>query len=121
MALDLKKLVKNAFKSVKSLTNAPVEVVYHRVTPGVYNPATDTTSDTEVTYTIEVIVATASEAEIVNLPADRITQKVLIAGADLPVAPGLDDYIMISGRRWNVKRVKLLPTNPLFIVFTQEP
>jgi hypothetical protein len=111
-------LVQKAFQKLGDL---PTEITYTRVQPGVYDPDTDTTADTTASYVIKAPLVGLTEAEQDWWPADLITQKVLIAGRDLPIVPQADDRIIISGVTWSVRKVRQVPGQSLYIVFIQEP
>lgn len=112
------KLVENAFPKFGDLRTT---VTYRQVVPGVYDPVTDTTSDTVTNTTVDnAILASLSKAEYGWFPADRNTQKVLIPYNSLPgVTPGEADKIIINGLTWEIVRIKT-PTGAALYIFYVE-
>ena len=114
----ISKAVKAAFKATGDL---PVCCVYTRVVPGVYDTGTNLMATAEFPITLDIPFVGLTEAEVDYFPANRNTQKGLIAGADISFVPSTLDYITIDTVRWEVKRVRRVPGDSLFIVFIQEP
>lgn len=111
--------VRKAFQTVGDLKQT---VSYTRVVPGIYDPATDTTSDTVTTTEIEVIPVALTDKELEWFPSvESATQKLLIKAEDLTAVPTLSDYVTIDGVKWEVKRTKQVPGGALYTVFIQEP
>ncbi len=119
LATRIKNAVKSALVATDDLSKS---VAYVRVTPGGYNPETNALTTVETTTPIEYCVTVnLSEAEVDYFPANRNTQKLLIAAVDLAFIPAVNDYVLIDTVKWEVKRVKRVPGDSLFIIFVQEP
>jgi hypothetical protein len=112
-------LVKKAFNS---LGDIPLAITYTYVTPGTYDPLTDTlTSSTVVVTDVPAVNVKLKEQEMDWFPTDINTQKLLIAAVDLPNPPSASDYVTIASVRWEVKRVSRVPGDSLYILYIQEP
>ena len=108
-------------KAMQTVGDLKETITYTRVVPGVYDPITDTTSDTVTNYTVSVVLVQTTEWEQEWLQADRITQKILIAANDLAVVPNIDDRVTIAGQIWQVIKIKRIPGDGLWQVFVTEP
>lgn len=118
-AAKISALVKKAFQKTGDLRTT---VTFQRLTPGAYDPATGAVAITEVEYTItNAILTSVSSAEMGWFPADRNTQKLLIAGEDLPVEPTTTDNVVIGGVTWEITRVKQVPGDALYVLYIMEP
>ena len=112
-------LVKKAFTS---LGDIPLTITYTYVTPGAYDPLTDTvTNATTVVSNLSAVNTKLKEQEMDWFPTDINTQKLLIAAIDMPSTPSASDYVTIAGVRWEVKRVGRVPGDSLYILYIQEP
>lgn len=118
----LKVQVKKVF--AKALKDGFAElVVYNAVTVGAYDTATDTrTVTTETVENLPAVPVGLSKQEVDYFPANRRTVKLLISALDLgTLVPKETDYVLISGTRWDVKRVKEVPGMSLWTLYLQEP
>jgi hypothetical protein len=121
-------LVQKAFQKLGDL---PTEIAYVRVTPGTYDPDSDTQADVSAVYVLSAPLVGLTEAEQDWWKTNLITQKVLIAGRDLPLIPEENDRIVIGGTvvggvvtggvTWSVKKVKRVPGDSVYVVYIQEP
>lgn len=118
-AAKISSLVLKAFQKTGDLRTT---VTFQRLTPGAYDPSTGAVAVTEVEYTVTNAVLTAiSGMEFEWFPADRNTQKLLIAAEDLPVTPTTTDNVVIGGTTWEITRVKSVPGVSLYILYIMEP
>jgi len=118
-AAKISALVQKAFQKTGDLRTT---VTFQRLTPGAYDPSTGAVAITEVEYTItNAILTSVSSAEMGWFPADRNTQKLLVAGANLPVEPTTTDNVVIDGATWEITRVKQVPGDALYILYIMEP
>lgn len=112
-------LVKKAFQKTGDLRTT---VTFQRLTPGSYDPATGAVAVSEVEYIINnAILTSISSAEMGWFPADRNTQKLLVAGSDLPVEPTTTDTVEIDGVKWEITRVKQVPGDAIYVLYIMEP
>lgn len=112
-------LVKKAFQKTGDLRTS---LTFRRQVPGAYDPDTGEASITLTEYTVtEAILTSISSAEMGWFPADRNTQKLLIAGADLPVQPTTTDNVVIDGITWEITRVRNYPGSALYVLYIMEP
>lgn len=123
MPISSAKVAKAIQKGMAKFANLRIVLDYVSATPGTYDPDLDTvTTLTETVADVFAMAVKLKDQEIDWFPADIITQKLLIPSLDLPgVTPDVNDYVLISGTRWNVKRVSRLPGDPLWVIFVQEP
>jgi hypothetical protein len=97
-------------------------VTYVSVTPGSYDPSTDSSDGVATQYAnVKCILANLNETESDWFLPDAVTQKMIVAALDLPVTPQRADYVMISGSRWEVKRVRTVPGKSVWLLYLQEP
>lgn len=122
MALSKAKINKIVQKAIGGLGDLPLSITYVSSVVGEYDPDTNERAVVETPYSNVKAVQTAlSKSEADWFPAERNTQKLLIAALDLPVEPQTEDNVQIDGVLWSVKRVKHVPGKSLYIVFIQEP
>lgn len=114
------KLKALAQKAMIATGDLRTSITYSRVTLGAYDPATDVRAETVSTTTLLAVLTNISDMEVDYFPTDIVTQKVIIAGSDLPIVPEVTDYITIGAVRWEVKRVKRIPGDSIYIVYIQE-
>lgn len=115
----IKKQVSNAIKTIGDL--APT-ITYVVVVPGAYDPITDTQNNTETSYPVNSPLVAPTDKEIAGMPADKVTQKLLIAALDLPgVAPNADHYVIVDGSKWSIVKVEGVPGKSLWKILVQEP
>lgn len=118
-AAKLSALVLKAFQKTGDLRTT---ITFQRLTPGAYDPSTGAVAVTEVEHTVQnAILTSIAASEAGWFPADRNTQKLLIAAADLPVTPTTTDNVVIGGVTWEITRVREVPGAPLYIVYIMEP
>ena len=120
--MGLKATIANAVAAARAAAgDIPILVTYVSVTTGTYDPATNTRTETLVSKDIKVFNVALTQTEVDYFPADRDTQKLIIVGTDISFIPKVTDRVTIDTVRWEVKRVKRVPGDGIFIVFIQEP
>lgn len=118
-AAQIKKLVQTAIAKTGDLAES---ITYVSVSPGSYNPTTDTMGGTDTSYAgVPCILTNLNETESDWFLPDQVTQKLIVAALDLPVTPKRADYVLIGGARWEVKRVKGVPGKSVWLIYIQEP
>lgn len=116
------KIAKQVQKALQTVGDLAITLTYVYVTVGSYDVATDTQTTTTLSYPGVTAVSVAlTEAEVDYFPGNRNTQKLLIAALDIGAQPKSEDYVLIDGVKWEVKRVKNVPGKSLYIIFVQEP
>jgi hypothetical protein len=95
-------------------------ISYTHVTLGVYNPATDSRTDTEDTVTFNTFVYNLKDSELDWFPADSHMQKILINRDDLNANPTTEDYVTIGGVVWEIASIKTFPGNVGYILFIRK-
>lgn len=120
--MGLKDTIANAVVAARAAAgDIPVPVDYVSVATGAYDPATNARVETLTTVTINVFNVGLTQSEVEYFPADRDAQKLIVVGTDLTFIPKVTDRVLIGGVRWEVKRVKRVPGDSIYIVFIQEP
>lgn len=114
------RIIAGVKKAIALADDVRATMTYTRVVLGVYDPVTDTRTNTTTNYTLTTALVGLSNMEVDYWPADIVTQKIIIASADLPITPQVTDYVTINAIRWEVKRVKSAPGGSLFVVYIQE-
>lgn len=120
--MGLSATIRSSVKAaIRALGDLVTNVTFHSVTVGVHDSATDSINATSVEYVIpEAVLVALTAAESQWFPPDRVTQKLLIAGVDMPVDPKTDDNVEIDGVVWQIIRVKAVPGKSLWTLFLQE-
>lgn len=121
MAITRANLAKLVDKAIQQTGDLRTTITLRRVTPGVYNPTTDTTSDvTSDTVVENVILTSLSKAEYGWFPADRNTQKILLPSlAVAGITPDEADKVLINGETWEIVRIKTPPGDSLYILYVE--
>lgn len=124
LSTNLRNAVQKALKSLGTTdADGPLLLVtYTQVTPTAYDAATDTMGALTTAYNnVPCALVRMEDSEREWAQVDLRAQKALIAYNDLPIDPEQQDYLTIGGTRWNIKRIKKLPSTPLHILYIQEP
>lgn len=123
MPISAAKVAKTVQKGLQKLGNLRIALDYVAVVPGTYDPVTDAITTTTTTVAdVFAVAVRLKEQELDWFQANLVTQKLLIPSLDLPaITPDVNDYVLISGVRWNVKRVSRMPGDPLWVIYIQEP
>lgn len=103
-------------KSLINLWGRPC--VYKSLVQGVYNPATQTVTNTTTDYNVKAYVAalTYSERQSPNL-VDRADQALLIAAVDLDCVPKENDTVVVDGATKTVLAVRTHSTGTGVVVW----
>lgn len=119
LAAKLRTLVQNAIVSIGDLKDT---ITYTQVVPGVYDPVTDTTTNTTTVHNnVDCALVKLTEDDLDWFPANTNGQKALIPYLNLPIVPSDDDYVTINSVRWNVHKIKQVPGRSLHIIYIREP
>lgn len=119
---SLKTLLRNAAATaVKALGDVPEAIVYVQVVPGTYNPNTGLTPTTETSHSLSVPLVRLRDNEVEYFPAADKTRRALIPYLSLPIEPSRNDYITVGGVRWEIKKIRRVPTDALFVFYCESP
>ena len=110
-----------AMQAVRALGDIPKLVTYVKVMPGVYDPETGLTADTETSYPITVPLFRLLETEVSWFPAPDKTRRVIVPYPILPIALGRNDYFLIDGVRWETKKIRAPTGDAVTIFYLQSP
>lgn len=122
MGVSREKIAAMVTKAFTKLGNIRTTVTFNRIVPGEYDPATGAVSDTTVSTTVRnALLTNVSSSEAGWFPADRNTQKLLIAPSALPVRPTTTDTVTIAGVTWEIVKVRPVTGDSLWTVFIMEP
>lgn len=104
----------SAFVAVGDLVES---AVYTQVTPGVYDPATDTQADTTVTFTISMGVKTREKVRETekNVVTERL--QFIVPSLLMEVVPKVTDTIVINGVKYEVNDLKPVAGDPIYTLF----
>ena len=117
LAATLKKAAKTVIQAADDLA---IRVTYVQVTPGTYQPVSDSGNNTEVSTTqVPAILCRAREEEVDWTPVRTDVKKALIAYSDLPITPELTDRLVISGDNWEIRKIKPVPGSPVHVLFVE--
>lgn len=109
----------------KVLSLAPKKTVsYVHVAPGAYDPTSGAGVDVATPHTLQVFEGVLNETEMGWFPApDKVTKLISSYGtwAAAGITPGRNDYVIIDGAHWEVKRVRTLPTEAATILYVESP
>lgn len=114
-------LLTNVKAAFEILDDLRTEVVYTQVDVGIYDPITDGLTTTEIDTTLLAILVSEKVLEQDFTTPKRNTLKALVAGADLPIVPGPNDYFTIAGSLWEIVAIKQVPGDSVFIFRIREP
>lgn len=119
MGINVQALVKDAFKQAGLSVNGALKTLtYHKfTTAGAYNPVTGNVSNVYTQYTITDAILTSfkfREIQVQNQSSanqiESSDQKLLIPYLSLQITAGLEDYVTISGEKWDIIRIFKDPT-----------
>ena len=106
---------------VRALGDVPTAVTYVQIAPGVYNPATGLTADVPTSHPITVPLLRLLESEMSWFPAPDKVQRAVVPFLTLSITTTRNDYFLISGVRWEIKRVRRVPTGAVTIFYIESP
>lgn len=96
-------------------------VTYNAITPGAYDPVTDTLATSVVSYPINVIDSTRKQTEQDWSTVIRESRKLTIEAAELGFYPSSTDSVTIDGEDWNIMKVNGVPGDSIYIIFVRFP
>jgi len=92
------------------------EATIRRVTTGVYNPTTGTISETSVDSTVRGVLQDVNLREVNDL-IQAGDKRLLIAAADVAIAPSTDDRVIIGGVTHQVIQVQTIEQDNTAITY----
>lgn len=98
-----------------------VTVAYTRVSgPMVYDPATDQQVNTTSTISFKGLLTNQSvnEYDYAKMPDNHL--KLIINTDAINFEPAENDKCVINGRNYEVKRIKYVPGDPIYIIYIQQ-
>lgn len=116
-AASIKALVSQAMQTAADLAPA---VTYRAIRATTYNPATGNMVETYTDYTVKAVLTSFRMDEKDRDIVIATDMKCLIAAADLPVTPGINDRIINGSKTYNVVAVKGVPGDSLHIIHVRE-
>lgn len=112
---DLVKVAMDVVDDIK------VTVTYTRVSSvDSYDANSDTVATTNTPIIFQALLSTKSDNEYdyAKMPDDHL--KLVVAAQDMPVFPTKNDKCVINSVTYEVKRIKYVPGDPLFIIYIQK-
>lgn len=113
MAIDVSKLVQDAFKTVGTvIEDGLTPFTYTRnLGNGTYDPISGTVTHTSETYNVSGVTTKYKFREVDNLNIQVGDLKLLVAYKDLPFEITGNDVITMLGKRWVIVSASVDPTN----------
>ena len=96
-----KALKKAASKTIKVLGG---DIIYRRVTTGIYNPTSGSMSEVKNDVNIKGVVSNVSRAEVNDLVSSQDKRLVISAG-DITFTPTTFDRVVISGTEYKIIQI----------------
>lgn len=99
------------------------DIVFTRVTPGNYNPATGTTVDTTATVgPFKAPVVRLDRDDVADFPGKKNVKVALIPFTALAgYEPKMTDYMSIDGVTVEIARIRDVPTRAIYKVYVELP
>jgi hypothetical protein len=122
MTIAIQALARTKAKDIIDALDASITITYVRVTPGAHSAVTDTVTTTEVTQTgLKVIETRIIEDDADYLVANIRMKKLIVPYNSILFEPKPEDYVTINSVRWNIHKIKTIPTNAIYTLFVREP
>lgn len=97
-------------------------VTFTQVTPGVYNPTTGQTADVLSSFDFSAPVVRPDEDERNEFPAVKRLQVILAPYNSLKgITPGHLDYFTVAGQRWEILRLRGVPSEAITKIYVDTP
>lgn len=110
---------------VKVFGDANTLVTYSHVVPGNYDPDTGNTADVVTTSDPFLTpVLRADDKEQASFPGAKNVQVVIVPYAQLQakgISPSMSDYFTVAGVRWEVLRIRAVPTQAITKFYVETP
>lgn len=86
-----------------------------------YDVASDSITKTSSTATFKGVLTSRSDNEYDYAKMQDDHLKLIVATADMPAGatPASEDTCVINGRGYEVKRIKYVPGDPIYIIYLQ--
>lgn len=119
MSIDLGKLVASALRTVDSTVAGSTRTITYRHASGArsYDPVTGTTTGTTTDYVVQAVFTAYSRKDkdanfqsAKRIPIEFGDVKCLIAYADLPITPSMEDVVIDGTAQWSVVEQGIDPT-----------
>lgn len=114
-------LQQGALRAIQATGNLAVDLTYVHVAPGNYNPATGLTADVTTSYPLKLPLLRLLENELGWFPVPDKTRRVIVPWLMLPIEVGNNDYVLIDGGQWEVKKIRGVPGDAIRILYLQSP
>jgi len=95
-------------------------ITYQYIPTTTYDPATGSLVETATNYSVKAVLTSFRMDEKDSTVVIATDMKCLIAAADLPITPTINDRIVAKGKTWNVMRVMGVPGDSLIILHVRE-
>lgn len=120
--MGLRQIVMNAaVKAIKATGDIAVSVTIVHTTPGNYDSNTGRTADTVEQKTIQVPLLRLLENELGWFPVPDRTRRVVVPSLLIPFVPDNNDQVLIGGERWEVKKIRGVPGDAVYILYLETP
>lgn len=119
--MDIPAIAKNAvataFRICESVTT---DCVYHRVTPGAYDPSLGANADSETTKAIAPIFGVYAQKDVDGTNIRSGDKRIMIQASEMAAigTPQSDDFITetASGERWDIIDISYDVTRCLWVI-----
>lgn len=119
--MALASLLKNlASSAIKAAGDTVVSVTYTTYVTGTYDPATDTIASTETVHTFDAVPTFIADNEYDYAKVNDIHLKIIVAANDITFVPAGEDHCVIRGAKYEVKRIKGVPGDAIYILYLQQ-
>ena len=96
-------LKKAASKTIKVLGG---DIIYRRITTGIYNPTTGSMSEVKTDVSIKGVVSNVSKAEVTDLVSSQ-DKRLIISAGDITFTPTTFDRVIISGTEYKIIQINV--------------
>jgi hypothetical protein len=121
--MSINRILQNGVKKLMDTLDAgsvSIRLTYVQTVPGNYDLLTDTQVDTLTTHlNVPAVAGRTREEEVSWTPVNVDTRKLVIAYLDLQIVPTLQDYVIIDGVRFVVKKLRPVPGNSVHVIFVE--
>lgn len=120
---NLSQLLRDSVQfGISELGDLNKTITFTKVTPGVYNPATGKTADVTASFDFVAPVVRPDEDERNQFPGVKRLQVILAPYNSLQgVVPGHLDYLTVAGVRWEILRIRGVPSDAVSKIYVDTP
>jgi hypothetical protein len=108
-------IAKAAQGAIKAVGDIPVTATFERVVVGAYDPTTDAQAITKTLVSVKGVLTNEKIIED-GKAVDTNDKRFIVAALDLGFAPSQDSSVVISGARYQIFKIKLVPGNSIYIL-----